>query len=402
LKDSGGRGSARLKGLLKFVFAAVILAVVLKVVPWGDRLLLIEPSGEQAFAGSIEGDWKGTQMLFVPEAGPLPESIEALRGPDGKLAVTREIVREALEPGQHAFDWRPGMPRVFREMELAGLLTAMGLFLCGHVFATTRWWRLLNGVGCPASWYDCLRLTGIGFFFNLVMPGLTGGDLVKAVLVTREHPERKEAAFVSVVVDRVIGLLAMAGLAVGAILLSGDTFAEIRAEVMLFLAGGLLGAFLFVNRALRRALRIDALLAKLPLGQTLKRVDEAVLLYSQRPLSLVVAVLLSLCNQAVSILAVLTIGRAFGDTVLGLADYVGVFSVATIVSAIPAAPGGWGLGEATYGYLFDLLGASAAIGVATSITFRLCQLLFSLLGGLFLLGPGGRVRLEQARHAVEE
>lgn len=402
MKDSGGRGKARLKGLLKIVFAAAILAFVLNNVPWGDRLLLVLHEDEQEFAGSIEGDWKGTDILFVPEPGPLPESVEALRAPDGKLKVRREHVREPPEPGQHYFDWRPGMPRVFREMELAGLLTALGLFLLGHLFATTRWWRLLNGVGCPASWYDCVRLTGMGLFFNNAMPGLTGGDLVKAVLVTREHPERKAHAFVSVAVDRIIGLLSMAGLAAVAILLSGETFAEIRTPVMLFLVAGLVGAFLFVNRPLRRALHIDALLAKLPLGEKLKRIDEAVLMYSRRPLELVLAVVLSLCNQAVSILAVLTIGRAFGDTVLGVADYVAVFSVATIVSAIPAAPGGWGLGEATYGYLFTLLGASAAIGVATSITFRLCQLLFSLLGGLFLLGPGGRTRLEEARHATED
>ena len=107
----------------------------------------------------------------------------------------------------------------------------------------------------------------------------------------------------------------------------------------------------------------------------------------------VVAVVLSFMNHAVSTLAVLTLGRAFGDAVLSLWEYAAVFSVATIVSAIPAAPGGWGLGEATYGYLFDLLGASAAIGVATSITFRLCQLCFSLLGGLFMLAPSRRVHL---------
>ena len=92
-----------------------------------------------------------------------------------------------------------------------------------------------------------------------------------------------------------------------------------------------------------------------------------------------------------------------GVNMVVLEDSSGTMTqIATIVSAIPAAPGGWGLGEATYGYLFDLLGASAAIGVATSITFRLCQLLFSLLGGLFLLAPGSRADLKEVRDAAEK
>jgi hypothetical protein len=42
-----------------------------------------------------------------------------------------------------------------------------------------------------------------------------------------------------------------------------------------------------------------------------------------------------------------------------------------------------------------MLGGSASLGIAISVTFRLLLLSFGLVGGLFLLAPGGRVDLDE-------
>ena len=44
---------------------------------------------------------------------------------------------------------------------------------------------------------------------------------------------------------------------------------------------------------------------------------------------------------------------------------------------------------------FGLLGGSATLGVAISITFRLCLMTIGVLGGAFLLVPGSRAELRQ-------
>jgi hypothetical protein len=64
--------------------------------------------------------------------------------------------------------------------------------------------------------------------------------------------------------------------------------------------------------------------------------------------------------------------------------------VANLIGALPLAPGGWGVGELAFRGLFVMIGASPTLGVAVSVTFRLCQLAIALLGGLMLLLPGGR------------
>ena len=75
-----------------------------------------------------------------------------------------------------------------------------------------------------------------------------------------------------------------------------------------------------------------------------------------------------------------------------------VVSIGNIVSALPVAPAGWGVGEAAYGYLFDMLGASATLGIATSITFRLVLMAIGLTAGLLLLLPGGKAALRDAKN----
>jgi len=48
------------------------------------------------------------------------------------------------------------------------------------------------------------------------------------------------------------------------------------------------------------------------------------------------------------------------------------------------------------------MGSAAAIGVAISVTYRLCTVALGLLGGLFLLAPGGRQTRREALEASRD
>lgn len=382
--------------------ALALLAVVARTVPWGDRLVWHTAGGETVrVRGEIQGEWSGEAIGFRVD----PRDQSAGDGfpevpPDGVLRVERLPADAA--PGTPGWTWQPGLPRVFREVDPEGLFLCLAALLLGQIAVTTRWWRLLAVAGCPTRWRTALRLTFLGLFFNLLVPGgLTGGDVVKSVLVTREHPKDRTKAFISVYVDRLLGLFALAALAAVVILVEGQAFAVLRAPVLVFLGAGLAGALVYSNRPLRAAVRVDALVARLPLGETVKRLDEAVLVYSRRPLQVALALVLSLVNHVAAILGILALGRAFGDT-LSAATYFVVVPVANTVSALPGAPGGWGFGEAAYGFLFDLVGGSATIGIAVSVTFRLCMMTLGLVGGALLLVPSGRAALSELEPAPRD
>ena len=383
-------------GLLKLLFAGAILFLVARTVPWRDKLVVHDPAGDSTYAGTIHGEWSSDKILFTPDAelvsaGELPAAVTAALDSGGRMTVTRG----------DQFGWMPGMPRVFRGLELKALLIAGLLMLGGILFTSTRWWRLLAAAECPTTWLMALRLNVLGFFFNIVIPGLTGGDVVKAVMAAKEHPERKAAAVVSILVDRLLGLYVLAAVAAVVVFKLWDQMAEIRVPVILAVAAGAVGTLVYISRPLRRLVHFDALVAKLPGGGAVKKLDEAVLIYSDHPADVAWALLLSLGNHTCVFGAIYLLARSFGAD-LTVFEGFAVVAIGNTVSSLPIAPGGWGVGEAVYGYLFEMLGSSRTLGLATSITFRLALMAIGLFGGLLLLLPGGREVLDEAQSAGAE
>lgn len=396
---SAGSRSARrrrLVGLLKLLLAVLLLVWVGASLPWSD--VLVHGEGEAALEvrGTIVGDWRSARVRFRPDAdqepGPdWPAELSAAARSGEALVVERAESKAApISP----YDWRPSMPRVFREMDPRGLAAALIAMIGGALFAITRWWRILALAGCRSTWARTLRFTFLGMFFNLVVPGLTGGDVVKAVLVVREHPERRADALLSVVIDRMLGLWLLIGLACAVVFLGGGGLEVLRWPVLLTFLAASAGVALALASSLRRALRVDALLARLPQARRLAELDRAAKIFSRRPMELALALALSAGNHMCVFAGVLAIGHAFGDT-LAYLDYVAIVSISNVLSSLPLTPGGWGVGEKAFGALFELSGSAFALGVAVSVTYRLCNMGLGLIGGAFLLSPGGaRVRAE--------
>ncbi len=383
--------ASRISGVLRAVLAVALLALVAFHVPWHDSLSRTQGGAALDVPGAIQGEWRAAavEFLFAPDAvipANWPDEARAAQTAGRPLAVARVPGGEGVEG---AWDWRPGLLHVFREMEAQGLVIAVLLLVFSACIAVTRWWRLLRIAGCPARWYDALRLTFIGMFMNLVLPGLTGGDLVKAVLIVRENPARRADALMSVIVDRGLGLLVLMALAAAVVLLAGEQFAELRWSVLLVFGGVLFAVWAVLHPWPRRLLRLERVLARLPQKERLRSLDRALRLYSRHPGEMAIATVLSVLNHASIATALWVLGHAFGDT-LGWPEYLGVAAIANTISSIPIAPGGWGVGEALYGYLFHLLGAPTALGIAVSVTYRLLNTALGIAGGVFLLLPGGR------------
>ncbi|MEM7307816.1 MAG: lysylphosphatidylglycerol synthase transmembrane domain-containing protein [Planctomycetota bacterium] len=402
--SAGGEDAKRkglLGGVLRVLFGVVVLALVAQTLPWSDQLLFRFGEGDDAeelsIEGEIEGDWTGEAVFFRPDPEQeLEDGWPEIVRESAELGTTIRVTRDDDEALGGAFDWRPSMPRAFRKLDPSGLGKALICFTLAMACAVTRWWRLMALLGCATSWLSAWRLTFLGMFFNLVVPGLTGGDVVKGVIVAHENPGKRGEAFLSVAVDRLIGVFALAALAMVVILVSGDSFAELRLPVVAFLSAGLIGGTCYISGPLRRLVRFDALLARLPLGDKLRELDNAILSYRDQPREMAFAFLISLGNHALVTLGFVALGTAFGVTGVRVVDYFVMVPIGTIVSALPLAPGGWGLGEAVFKLLFEMIGADGGLGVAISVTFRLCMLAYGLVGGVFLLLPGQRRELRES------
>jgi uncharacterized protein (TIRG00374 family) len=77
------------------------------------------------------------------------------------------------------------------------------------VFSIFRWKLLLDAQGVRLSVWELTRLTMIGVFFNIALPGAVSGDFLKMVYVSKHAGERTAEAVLTIMLDRVFGLLGL-------------------------------------------------------------------------------------------------------------------------------------------------------------------------------------------------
>lgn len=287
----------------------------------------------------------------------------------------------------------PGLATLVRDASAGWIALAFVSYTLFALGGIIRWWWLMRALGLAVSFSAAFRFSYVGHFFNTVMPGATGGDVIKAVCVARALPDRRAHAVTTVLVDRVLGLLALTVL--GGVLAAtriGDGAFGTAAAFLLGLVGvAMILAVPFAFKSARRALRLDRVLRALPFQRVLRDVDAAIQLYRDRPAAIAGIFAFTIGAQIFGVADAWCLARAFGLDV-PLDDLVVAIAVISIFAAIPISPGGWGIGEGLYAHFFRYIGVAAAPAVAISVVTRLIATAHGLLGGLFLLRAPADVR----------
>jgi uncharacterized protein (TIRG00374 family) len=291
--------------------------------------------------------------------------------------------------------------------KIAGVLaqpwTVAGVLLLGALNLSTsalRWWLLLRGEGIDCSLGLAWRLTWIGHFWNMVVPGAVSGDAIKMFYIGRAAPSRREEAWTTVFADRVIGMAALVALSTGATLFAPGFMwsrPELRATavvmfaILLGLIGLGAGLALGVGRESSVADRVRArLAARFPaVMDVLRRGYHSLLRLGQRPRLVALTWLISLWSQSMAVVLCFILGRACGEGALSFQQYCVVVPVALFTNTIPITPGGVGQGELALGKLVEWSGGLASDGVTIMIIYRLMFLAFALVGAILYASYAG-------------
>ncbi|MDA0373301.1 MAG: lysylphosphatidylglycerol synthase transmembrane domain-containing protein [Planctomycetota bacterium] len=381
---------------VKLALVALLSFWVIQNVQWVDLVTTTDGDSVAVREVEIEGPWNADVVRVRGEVGEIEE------------------IRPGAQADGRSVTLSPGLTTYF--VQLDKLYFAFGA-LC-YVFTLTaaaaRWWWLLRVNGLDVSLGETIRLTWIGVFFNNVMPGQTGGDAVKAVYIVKRCPDGRIPALMSVIVDRILGLGSLALLGAVVVLFQLERFGLLALGiwgVLLLVAG--IGAFAF-SRRIRRLVRLDQILRRLPgkIAAPLMKVDEAIFFYRAHKQGILVWILLGTLNHVVTITSFLLMGLALGVELPAI-DYFALIPVILIVSAVPIAPNGWGVGEWLFGSMFAKFGAVhlqgvvadpvqalRTQGVALSVLYRLHTTLWSLVGGAMLLMDKDRVTREEIEAEV--
>lgn len=251
-----------------------------------------------------------------------------------------------------------------------------------------RWFLLVWALDFPFTFRDALRLGFLGFLFNYVSPGAVGGDLVKAVLMVREQKERRAVAVATILLDRILGLLAL--LIVGA---CASQFVaqniQRRDEIVMILWGGslagLVGLVVMLHPATPGSWWLR-LLQRLPkVGGIVTDVATAISMYQSRRRVVALTMVLSVFGHFGIISSFYFCARAIAPVadVPNYATHLLLIPLAEIVGVIVPFPGGVGALEWAVRTAYQLAGAAGGVGLLAAGAYRATTIFIAGIGGIY-------------------
>ena len=267
--------------------------------------------------------------------------------------------------------------KLIRQERPTLFLATVALYVAGQAMSAFRWQLVagLNGLGGRYSEY--LAYYFIGMFANVFVPGLIGGDALRALYLGRRHRQIGQA-FGSVMADRGIGLLALFWLAAMAALWIDRVPLPTSVQHVALLAGGI---------SLLGYLAAPLIAKWVSRAEHFNRVLAPILPYLCRPLALAPAIALSVLLQ-VSLAAcqgLLALGLGLH---IALTTFVLVVPITNVIASLPVTINGLGMREAGYLLLLGMAGVSKEQAVALSILYFAATLVGGFTGVIaFIMTP---------------
>jgi uncharacterized membrane protein YbhN (UPF0104 family) len=270
---------------------------------------------------------------------------------------------------------------------------AFGLIGGSALVTFGRWYLLVRAQEFAFGLRDAVRYGFVGMVMNYVAPGAVGGDLFKAVLLARDQSSRRTVAFATVLLDRILGMLALFLVGACTTLLPRQVPAnpQLRLTTALLLCGslgGLIGLVLLLLPATTRWKWVNRL-PQLPfVGKMLGELIHGVKLYQSKPGAVFGALGLSLIGHVGLITGFYFCALWMRQPwIPDLAAHYYFMPTAELFSALIPTPGGMGaLEEAVSWFYVQLKPAAipeaqaAGAGAMAGISYRVVAVAIAAIG----------------------
>ena len=305
---------------------------------------------------------------------------------------------------------RAEMAAALKGADSVWLFIGIAVYGLAEIVACIRWQTLLRVQGIVINWRRVFSLNMIGLFFSFLIPGDTGGDVVKLFYVLKETAGQRTVAVLSVLVDRLIGLIALVVLA-AALTVTHWTWltgtpqtAQFVWLVFIILGVGIVGlTFSFIVTGFGLVHRLPA---RMPGRERLAELALAYNLYARAWKPSLAAFILSFGVHLLHMATFYCAALAFSGPKTITPTAGEFFSIAPIINTIVSLPislGGIGVRESLFEiFLGDLCGVTQAIAVIISSTGYVLTLFWGLVGAAIYLAyrPSEHARLREMRQEV--
>ena len=262
----------------------------------------------------------------------------------------------------------------------------MATWCVGLLVGAVRWRMLLRlaGVSVPFSRVAQLQLTGQ--FFNVVVPGNVGGDVVKALYVARDAEASKRTTILLVgFVDRLVGLAGLITMATivtvarAPVLWSDPLVRPLATTVCVLGAGMWIGVTGFVLFMRWGGERVEAwTTGPSRVSKILSQLVGAIRLLTSSPKVLVLTLGLSGIAHACSMALFTVLTPALTGQDVPYASVATIFPLGILTLMLPISPVGLGVGHVAFDRLFATIGLTGGANVFN--VWLLGQIAMSLFG----------------------
>jgi glycosyltransferase 2 family protein len=249
---------------------------------------------------------------------------------------------------------------------------AIAVYLSTLVLSAYRWRLLAAILRLNAPFTDFLVFRFIATFANTLIPGVAGGDALRAIYLGRRTSRLGEAV-ASVLADRIVGLIGLFWLAAGAAILLKERGLPSVLTTVPILTGLITLALFLASPLIIRFVRL--------MPSRLSRYAGFIITYLEHRSALLAALALSVIVQ--SVLAVCQYLLALGigiDAPLTL--FLLFVPIAGVFASLPLTINGLGVREGAYLLLFGIAGVDRTNAIALGLLWFACTTIGALPGAL--------------------
>lgn len=273
----------------------------------------------------------------------------------------------------------------------AYLVLGFGLIFLSLTCGLVRWYLLIRYLRLPIRFWSTVRLYAAGVFFNLLGPGATGGDVVKAAWLARYTPGYRAEVVASIAAERLIGFMGLIFFVTFVSIVRFDFFASHPA--LLALRGVIYGVCSFFVLLLLLMIFLDAKTLEKRLGccrkgaiaiRLLLRAWETMHFCMSHKKATGYAFSLSMLNHFCDVCCCFSFSQALGISVF-FQDILVVAPLANSTAALPLTPGGSGVRETALQVLLHSIGLPYEASASLGLLMFSGILFWSLTSGVYLL-----------------
>lgn len=254
-------------------------------------------------------------------------------------------------------------------------LGVFGGYLAGHAFAAAKWHSL---IGEPIPYWTAMKAHFAGLAANLFLPGVAGGDVVRAGVMMRTGVRKADLVLASLV-DRVVDTATLLAIsAIGVAMLGAEAGLS---EGWVYIATIGLAVVGLISVVMLRPIAslVGNIKAGGKLGRLLALLSEALGRMAGRKLTILVCVVMSIAIQAAFAMLNAALSASIGGPD-SIALWLFAWPLAKLIATLPISIGGLGVREAGLSGVMAPFVPTTALAISASLMWQTIVIAGGLVG----------------------